>query len=162
VDSGSWKEYQEVDNLFLSSSVDRVFDIRMNENGHYEVKFGNGIFGKSLNIGDEVAVFYILSDNQKGIISKNAINGNKLFIYNTSSFNEIFDEVNTDLISSQITDVNKSYLTFNNPSNSTVIQEAETVDQIRENSPVFLSNQMSGYHWRYIGYHQLKSSYIFE
>jgi len=142
IDTGLWKEYQEVDNLFLSSQTDRVFDLRLNENGHYEVKFGNDIFGKSLKEGDEVAVFYILSDNDKGIISKNAINGNKLFIYNSALFNEIFTEVNEDLISSQITESNKSYLTFNNPSNSTIIQDAETVEQIRENSPVFLSNQI--------------------
>ena len=137
-----WYEYEVVDSLFLSSSTSRVYDLRLNENGHYEIKFGNNIFGKGLNPGDEVSVFYILSDGQKGQISKNGINGNKLFIYNNNTFNSIYADTAADITSSQITDVNKSYLIFNNPSNSTIIQDAETVDQIRLNTPVFLSSQI--------------------
>jgi hypothetical protein len=144
-DSGIWHEYEEVDSLFLSSSTSRVFDLRLNENGHYEVKFGNGVFGRSLKVGDRVSIFYILSDGDKGQISKNAINGNKLFVYNNQTFNDIYyylhdgDNVSTSTI---INESNTSFLTFNNPSNSTVLQDAETVDQIRENSPTFLSSQL--------------------
>lgn len=142
VDNDSWYEYEEVDTLFLSSSTSRVYDIRLNENGHYELKFGNGVFGKKLNSGDEVAVFYILSDGQKGQISKNAINGNKLFIYNTPKFNDIYTDISSGYVESLISESNKAYLSFNNPSNSTIIQDAETVDEIRENVPVFLSTQL--------------------
>jgi hypothetical protein len=141
VDNETWYEYSEVDSLFLSNS-DRVYDLRLNENGHYEVKFGNGIFGKRLNSGDEVAVFYILSDGQKGQISKNAINGNKLFTYNSSRFSQIYSDIITQFTETVITNINGGNLTFNNPSNSTVIQEAETVEGIRENAPVFLASQI--------------------
>lgn len=140
--NGTWEEYDEVDSLFLSKITDRVYNIRLNENGHYEVKFGNNVFGRKLDNGDIVKIFYILSDGNKGQISKNAINGNKLFTYNSLKFNEIYNQMNGDSDSFKITDNNRSYLTFSNPSNSTVIKEAETVDQIRENSPVFLSNQL--------------------
>lgn len=138
-DNGTWWEYTEVDNLYLSNSTDRVFDVRLNENGHYEVKFGNGVFGKKLNASDEVATYFILSDGEKGIISKNAINGNKLFIYNTRQFDTIWADVNTNL-----SELIKSsqYLTFTNPSNSTLIHDAETVQNIRENVPTYLSNQL--------------------
>lgn len=142
VKTGSWYEYEEVDSLFLSNSTSRVYDLRLNENGNYELKFGNGIFGKMLNAGDEVSVFYILSDGEKGEISKNAINGNKLFIYNSNNFNIIYADVNSDSVDTEITEANKTFLTFNNPSNSTIIQDAETVEQIRQNSPVFLSSQL--------------------
>lgn len=142
INNNTWSEYSEVYNLFLSSPTDRVFDIRLNENGHYEIKFGNGVFGKKLDDGDSVVVLYILSDGQKGQISKNAINGNKLFNYNSNTFNEIYAQVNSDIASTQITDANRSFLIFNNPSNSTIIQDAETVEQIRTNSPVFLSSQL--------------------
>lgn len=141
-DNSLWHEYEEVDSLFLSSSTSRVFDLRLNENGHYEVKFGNGVFGRSLKSGDQVAIFYILSDGDKGQISKNAINGNKLFIYNSQRFNEVYNDVNSGSIATQIDQNTTSLLTFNNPSNSTLIQDAETVDQIRENSPTFLSSQL--------------------
>jgi hypothetical protein len=140
--NNTWVEYLEVDSLFLSKSVDRVYELRLNENGHYELKFGNNIIAKSLNAGDIVNVFYILSDGQKGQISKNAINGNKLFEYSSLKFNEIYNAVNNDSLVSLINNSNKSFLTFNNPSNSTIIQDAETVDQIRSNSPTFLSTQL--------------------
>lgn len=141
-DNSLWHEYEEVDSLFLSSSTSRVFDLRLNENGHYEVKFGNGVFGRLLKVGDQVSIFYILSDGGKGQISKNAINGNKLFIYNSQKFNQIYTDLNSDSVSNSINETNNSLLTFNNPSNSTVIQNAETVDEIRENSPTFLSSQL--------------------
>jgi hypothetical protein len=141
-DNSLWHEYDEVDSLFLSDSTSRVFDLRLNENGHYEVKFGNGVFGRSLKSGDQVAIFYILSDGDKGQISKNAINGNKLFVYNSQRFNEVYIDVNSGSISTQIDQTNTGLLTFNNPSNSTLLQDAETVDQIRENSPTFLSSQL--------------------
>jgi hypothetical protein len=139
INNNIWQEYTEVDSNFLSSPTNRVYELRLNENGNYDVKFGNGIFGKKLETGDQVAVFYILSDGQKGIISKNAINGNKLFIYNSTRFNQIYNNINSDTTSTLITDNNRAYLTFNNPSNSTVVQEAETVEEIRQNAPVFLS-----------------------
>lgn len=141
-DSDTWVEYVEVDSMFLSTSNSRVYDLRLNENGHYEIKFGNGIFGRKLSLGDQVAVFYILSDGQKGQISKNAINGNKLFIYNSSRFNEIYSDVSSDSIGNQLTNTTKAYLNFKNPSNSTLVYDAETVDEIRENTPTFLSSQL--------------------
>jgi hypothetical protein len=140
-DTDLWYEYTEVDNLFLSQPTDRVFDARLNEFGHYEVKFGNDIFGKKLKTDDEVAVFYILSDGDKGLISKNAINGNKLFIYNSNRFNDIYTDTNT-LLSTQIDNNSTGLLTFSNPSNSTLISEAETVDEIRQNTPSYLSSQL--------------------
>lgn len=142
IESGGWFEYTESDSLFLTESNKRVFELRLNENGHYELKFGNSVFGKKLNAGDEVAVFYILSDGQKGQISKNAINGNKLFTYNSARYNTIYNNLTVQLDTTLISDSNRSYLTFNNPSNSTIIQDAETLEEIRENAPVFLSTQL--------------------
>ncbi len=140
--NNTWKEYTEVESLFLSNTTSRVYDLRLNENGHYEVKFGNGVFGRQLKAGDEVAVFYILSDGDTGRISKNAIDGNKLFLYNSLRFNEIYDQVNPNTTSTLIDETNKSALNFSNPSNSTSINDAETVEDIRENAPTFLSSQI--------------------
>jgi hypothetical protein len=79
-----------------------VYDLRLNENSHYEVKFGNDVFGKRLKVGDEVAIYYILSDGERGIISKNSINGNKLFNFNSNLFTQIYNDVNSDNISDDI------------------------------------------------------------
>jgi len=142
LDTGTWFEYEETDSLFLLNSSSRTYDIRLNENGNYEVKFGNGIFGRKLDSGDIVSVFYILSDGEKGIISKNAINGNKLFSYSSPTFASIYNDVSQDVLMSVMSDGDRGKLTFVNPLNSTLIKEAETVDQIRENTPVFLASQL--------------------
>lgn len=141
--TGTYYQYTEVDSLYLNTATDRVYEKRLNEQGIFEIKFGNGVFGKMLSQGDEVAVYYIKSDNQKGVISKNALNGNKLFNYNTTRFNQIFNDVFT--LTDQttfITPTNNALLTFNNPVNSSTITTEETVDQIRANAPKIFSSQL--------------------
>ena len=140
---GLYHEYSEVESLYLSKPTDRVFEKRLNENGHYNIKFGDGAFGRALAEGDTVAINYLLSDNKKGIISKDIINGNKLFVYDSSRQRSIFNDtfLNKDE-TTFITVTNGAELTFNNPVNSTTLAEAETVDQIRENAPKIFSSQM--------------------
>ena len=141
--TGLYYEYMEVDNLFLSTSNERVFEKRLNENGHYEIKFGDGIFGKRLGQGDTVAVSYILSDNKRGTINKNALAGKKLFVYESSRQRAIFNDtyLNKDQ-TTFITTNNSSELTFNNPLDSSTLTDEETVQQIRENAPKVFSSQL--------------------
>jgi hypothetical protein len=138
----TWYEWEEIDNLFLTPDSDRYYSVRLNENGHYEIKFGNDVFGKKLVEGDQVAVYYLLSDNDKGIISKNVINGNKLFNFNTSQFTAIYNDVTSVDPSSIIDLTNNATLNFSNTANSTAISDGETVDQIRQNVPKYLSSQL--------------------
>lgn len=140
-DSNTYKEYIEVDNLYLADSGSRVYDLRLNENGNYEVKFGNGTFGRQLQEGDEVIVYYILSDNVSGVISANAINGNKLFNYSTSLFETIYSDTTANE-ATLITNSNSANITFSNPTNSTFISDSESVDQIRSNVPKFVSSNL--------------------
>jgi hypothetical protein len=111
----------------------------LNENGNYELKFGNGVFGRKLDEGDEVVVYYILSDNVNGLISANTINGNKLFNYSTATFEAIVSDTQSNS-STLITNSNSSNITFNNPTDSTFIGDSESVDNIRENVPNFVSS----------------------
>lgn len=142
-DSDTYYEYSEVDSLYLFNPTARVYERRLNESGIFEIKFGNGVFGRKLVEGDIVAVYYLKSDNQKGIISKNTLNGNKLFNYNTLRFNEIFSDVFTLEGQTTFVDVtNNSLITFNNPTNSSTVTTNETVEQIRENAPRVISSQL--------------------
>jgi hypothetical protein len=139
---GKWHEYKELDNIFLAKNDDRYYSIRLNDSGFYEVKFGNDIFGKKLTAGDEVAIYYILSDNLNGIISKGAINGNKLFNLNSSRFNQIYNDIATVASENIIDFNNNSLLYFTNTDNSTAISEAESVEQIKNNVPKYLNSQI--------------------
>lgn len=135
--------YREVDSLYIADKNARVFEKRLNENGHFVIKFGNGISGNKLAEGDIVSVNYILSDNVPGIISKNAINGNKLFTYDSTRQRNIFnDTYNNKSTTIFINTDNSSLLNFNNPSSSSPVVEEETIEQIRENAPATFNAQL--------------------
>lgn len=139
----TYYQYKEVDSLYLTNSVDRVYEKRLNEDGNFEIKFGNGVFGKILAEGDTVAVDYILSDNTEGIISKNIINGNKLFVYDSARRRAIFNDTFANKQDTTFLDItNSTYITFNNPVASSTLADEETVDQIRENAPKLFSSQL--------------------
>ena len=143
VDNNTYYLYKEVESLYLSNSNDRVYERRLNENGFYEIKFGSGVFGKKLSEGDTVSINYIQSDNTEGIISKNVINGNKLFVYDSlrqrQIFNDTFANKNETIF---IDNSNSSLLTINNPQNSTSLSDEETIEQIRENAPKAFASQL--------------------
>jgi hypothetical protein len=140
--TNKYYQYNEINSLYLADSTDRVFDARLNENGNYEVKFGNGVFGKKLEEGDEVVVYYILSNNVAGVISKNAINGNKLFTYTTTLFETIYSDTASDLQRTVVTNTLSENIQFSNPNNSSVVTSEETVDEIRKNTPSFVSSNI--------------------
>jgi hypothetical protein len=140
--SNKYYEYTEINTLYLAKSYSRVYDLRLNENGNYEIKFGNGIFGRRLNEGDEVIVYYLLSDNTAGIISKNSIRGNKLFTYSTGLYETIHTDTNSQQESAIVTNALSPLITFTNPNNSTEIGQAETVEEIKKNTPMFVSSNL--------------------
>tara|TARA_R110002012_G_scaffold256436_4_gene436624 strand:- start:3657 stop:5492 length:1836 start_codon:yes stop_codon:yes gene_type:complete len=143
VENNTYYEYTEVESLYLTSAVERAYETRLNENGYYEIKFGNGVFGKQLAANDTVSVNYVQSDNVKGIISKNTITGNQLFVYDSPRQRAIFEDTypNKDE-TTYLNTSNNSVVTFNNPQASTSLSEAETVDQIRQNAPKVFSSQL--------------------
>jgi len=143
IDTNTYFEYKQTDSLYLNSSVDRVYEIRLNENGYYEIKFGNGVFGKKLVEGDIVSVNYILSDNVKGIISKNIINGNALNVYDSARQRQIFNDTYNNKDETIFLDIaNSSLVNFSNPQPSSALASEETVDDIRANAPKIFSSQL--------------------
>jgi hypothetical protein len=143
IDNNTYYQYKEVESLYLSNSTDRVYERRLNENGFFEIKFGSGVFGRKLAAGDIVSINYIQSDNVEGIISKNVINGNKLFVYDSARQRQIFNDTFANKNETTFIDnSNSSLLTINNPQNSTSLSDEETVDQIRENAPKAFASQL--------------------
>jgi len=140
--SQKYYEYKESANLYLNEGADRVCDIRLNENGNYEVKFGNNIFGKQLQEGDEVVVYYIMSSNTAGIISSGVIAGKRINTYNTLLFNQIYNDIKDINAPTIISSVNNQYLSFTNLNNSTLIGDSESVDNIRKNTPHFVASNL--------------------
>jgi DNA-dependent RNA polymerase auxiliary subunit epsilon len=136
---GKWYAYTETPSLYLNTTTDRVFERRLNENGRYEIKFGDGVTGKKLATGDAVGIYFILSDGAPGVVSANALLDKKLLLFNSSRFNAISRDIYGDV--TFITQNDLSNLAFDNKHNSTPVSDSETVDEIRVNAPKLFSAQ---------------------
>ena len=100
--------------------------------------------GNKINIeqGDEVVIFYLMSDNIAGAISPNAISTNGIFIYNTPIFNSIYNDIKQPNEATLLNSSLASSIRFNNPSNSTNITAGEDVSDIKKNTPRFVSSNL--------------------
>ena len=138
--NGIWYEWAELTSLYVAGSRDLAFEKRFNDQGRYELKFGNGITGRKLNAGDQIAVYYLMSNGTNGAVSVNALQGKPLVPLNTTQWNEIFNDVkNADL--EYIEPTNLQYISLDNLVASTPFTSFESLDQIRNNAPVIFSAQ---------------------
>lgn len=129
-----WSQWSQVPNLFLSNNQDKVYELRFNENGRYEVKFGNDITGKKLNSGDQVLIYYLLSDGTPGEIGPGILDGNSLFLYSSTNYSSVVNDTKSENLE-YMTDSQIPLLSFTNDKPSTLFGEPETVDNIRNNAP---------------------------
>ena len=132
--TGKFIAYTEIDSIFNARSADYVFEKRLNENGFYEIKFGNGVNGSKLSAGDAIYIYYLKSDGESGQISPGGLDGNNLNIFTTTQFEEISNSIyDKDLVI--LTPERAAFITFTNANASTTPSNIETVEEIRTNSP---------------------------
>ena len=132
-ESGLWSEWKRVDSLYLEGPTSKAFECRFNENQRYTIKFGNSVNGRQLLPNYLVAVYYLKSDGAAGEIGPETLNGNTLFLYNTTQFNTIFQNLKNP---------NQSYLlpnqaaglVFSNSNASTEFAQLENSENIRNNA----------------------------
>jgi hypothetical protein len=137
---GKWYIYNETPSLYLNLPGDRVYEKRFNENGRYEIKFGDGVTGKSLNVNDLVGIYFIVSDGQPGQISANDLANKTLLPFNSTQFAQIVTDIYTQDVT-LLQDIQYSLLALDNDYASTFVADGETVDQIRVNAPKIFSAQ---------------------
>lgn len=135
-----WSEWKEVNTLYIANSISKVFEKRLNEYGHYEIKFGNDINGKRLNRGDYVAIYYLESDGRRGIVGTNASKSGKMVLFNTVLFSEIFTDIKNET-SNYISANDILKLKFDNQYESVPPTFIESVENIRKNAPLTFSAQ---------------------
>lgn len=134
-----WREYSLTESLFLETPTSYSFEKRLNENMLYEIRFGNNVYGRQLQSGDEIAIYYLKSDKDKGVIGANAMDG-KLSQLTTSKFLQIradIKPVNVSYIS--LTDLQDLTLTNSDP--STKPEDEESVSHIKTYAPRFFESQ---------------------
>ena len=133
VETPKWAKWSVTQSLFLERSNSEVYEIRLNENERYEIRFGNNVTGKQLNPGDEVAIYYLKTNGTTGEVGPGLLNNNKLFFYNTTRFNTIRTDTtpeNLNIITSQqVNDIE-----FSNIDASTSFISRESVSSIKNNA----------------------------
>jgi len=128
-----WEKWQVSQSLFLERANSKVYEIRLNENERYELRFGNNVTGKQLNTGDEVAIYYLRSDGTRGEIGSGILNNNKLFFYSSPRFNAI----QKDTTPTNLTLINQNQansINFSNIDASTTFVKRESVESIKTNA----------------------------
>jgi hypothetical protein len=138
--SEKWVEWVEVDTVYGQEPNARVFEKRFNENLNYELKFGNNVNGKQLNLGDQIAIYYLQSKGSSGRIGSNLLTGRQLSIYNTNRWNEIYSDIRTTT-ANKLESYQLNYINLDNQTASTSFKNYETVDEIKKNAPLMFMSQ---------------------
>jgi len=128
-----WEKWSSTQSLFLERSNALRYEIRLNENERYEIKFGNNVNGKKLNPGDEVAIYYLKSNGSQGEVGPGLLNNNQLFFFSSNRFNQIKTDttpINLNVISRQ----QVQQITFSNIDPSTPFTPREPVANIKNNA----------------------------
>lgn len=137
--TGLWKQYYKTTNFYLEDGLAEKFEIRYNNNKRYEVKFGNDINGKSLKEGDVVAIYYLVSNGDNGVVGEE-FTTSELRRYNTPQYDSILEAVNNE----KLTYLNSNELpsfSIKNAASSTLPKDPETVEDIRQLAPAVYRSQ---------------------
>ena len=139
-DTNVFKKFEETNSLFGETAVP-VYEKRINENGFYEFKFGDGIFGNKLKEGDKVHIFYLKSEGKQGEIASGKLDGKEINFYTSSLFQRIKEDIYSDSTLTFLTPTQVSEITFLNEVPSTQFKDKESVEEIVKNSPKIFASQ---------------------
>lgn len=132
--TNKYNEFVEIDSLFNATNTSYVFEKRLNENGFYEIKFGNGVNGIRLGAADKIFIYYLKSDGNAGKVSAGKLDGNNINVFTTTQFEAISPDIyetNVQVLTPNLA----SAIAFTNTVASTSPDDIESVDRIKENAP---------------------------
>ena len=138
--SNEWVKYTSVNELYLHTANETVYEIRYNENKRYEIIFGNDINGKKLNTGDQVVIFYLKIDPSASILGAGGFSNSFVSKYNSMLYPKILDDTNS-INANYLNSFELSNVLINNSYPATDYKEEETVDEIRRNAPQSFRSQ---------------------
>jgi len=126
---------QNIGNIYDGES--EVFNLRLNENKTYEIKFGNGIIGKKLNKGDSIYVFYLLTNGEDGKLDTNDIDSSAKALEYGAQYLNITEDTYKKMLSSKRELVYRDDIMVFQNLPTTDSTEEEDADDIRNNAPIW-------------------------
>tara|TARA_R110000765_G_scaffold7963_4_gene25999 strand:- start:20412 stop:22181 length:1770 start_codon:yes stop_codon:yes gene_type:complete len=135
--SGVWSQWTKVENLYFSNFDDGHFAVRLNENGNYDISFGDNINGASLQSGDIVSIFYLNGQGEEGEVTEGYLSGS-IRPFTTPRLNDILSDISNV---THITTAENTEITFSNELPSTNSSVEESVEEIRSNASIFYQSQ---------------------
>ena len=138
--SDVWEKWDRASELFTKKSTDKAFEVKFNQNKNYEIKFGDDINGSKLNANDLVSIFYLKIDVESTSIGTNALAGNAITIFNSSTYLTVLGDTVTNF-GTYLTSNNIKYISLDNEFSSAPYSSEESVDSIRKNAPKIFRTQ---------------------
>ena len=135
-----WEKWTRTTSLYLENGSAKKYSVRFNQTEQYEIKFGNNVTGKKLAQGSQIAIYYLKSDATLGQVSKNTLDNQALYFFNTTQFNRILADT-TPRGSNIITPTESSNIRFSNENSSTNFKLKESVEEIKQNAPKLFNSQ---------------------
>lgn len=136
VQTSKWYKWSPVESLYATTADDRSYVIRLNQNKRYELSFGDNINGKALVEGDQVAIYYLKTDAEKGEVGTGAIDNRAMVAFDTLKLRNIIAD--TEIVSNFVrltSTTMRTALVFTNTVGSTYYSPGEGVKEIRANAP---------------------------
>ena len=137
-----WVQYKNVPNFYTEQAFSRSFEKRLNPNSLYEITFGDGINGRKLEEGDKVAIYFLQSSGELGVVGPSALSTLKTspIVFSTTNFDQLIVDVNEEYFD-YISSSQFKNMSFDNVAGSTVPKDIEDSDSIRKNAPANFKSQ---------------------
>jgi hypothetical protein len=117
-----------------------VFELRLNENKQYVLKFGDGIHGSKLQARDELYIVYLESNGPDGKIGAGVINSDSVIQWGITGIDQSLflqfigvTDISELVGGSDATELTNLYA--ENSTASTIPNDIESVESIRTNAP---------------------------
>lgn len=139
---GEIYQYGKSSSLYFERPTSRSFEIRLNENKRYEIKFGNGINARQLTEGDIVYVYYLVTDGTGGELEAGAASNRSIALYNSNQLTNILSSTKVrgdGVVYTSQSDCDQVLISNTDP--STKFYTGESVEDIRKNAPNTFSSQ---------------------
>jgi hypothetical protein len=141
-DNGSYHMYQPTTSMMFERPTTRSYEIRLNENKRYEVRFGNDVNGRQLQQGDKVMIYYLITEGSVAEVDSNDAVDKSVVQLNTLQFSDLKSSANIKgdgVVYMSQSESDKVHISNSEPSSR--YYTGENVEDIRTNAPATFSSQ---------------------